>query len=204
MIEIELQGINLVFETNDELFSPSRIDKGTLAMISKADFQSEDKVLDLGCGYGIVGIYASKIIKSSNVIMCDISETAIALAKENLHLNSLSDIKIVHSDGLEAIEETDFTLILSNPPYHVDFSVPKRFIEQGFKKLAVGGRMLMVTKRKEWYKNKFCSIFGGVSIAEVDGYYVFTAIKRNHRIAKATKPLNENKLSKKLQRRHRK
>lgn len=67
---------------------------------------------------------------------------------------------------------------LSNPPYHADFSVPKEFIEKGFNRLQIGGKMYMVTKRKDWYKNKLISIFGGVKIWEIDGYYVFLAIKK--------------------------
>ena len=56
----------------------------------------------------------------------------------------------------------------------------------------------MVTKRKEWYKNKLISVFGGVKIDEIDGYYVFTAQKRNARISKNKDKKNENILSKKL------
>lgn len=75
--------------------------------------------------------------------------------------------------------DNDFTLILSNPPYHTDFSVPKHFIEIGFKKLVLGGKLIMVTKRLDWYKNKLTSIFGGVKI---NGYYVFIAEKRKNEI----------------------
>ena len=101
-------------------------------------------------------------------------------------------VKIVRSDGFSQLDDTGFTLILSNPPYHADFSVPKSFIEKGFNRLQIGGRMMMVTKRKEWYKNKLISIFGGVTIAEIDGYYVFASQKRSanyaeQKIAKRTR-----------------
>jgi 16S rRNA (guanine1207-N2)-methyltransferase len=59
----------------------------------------------------------------------------------------------------------------------VDFSVPKHFIEKGFNHLKIGGKLFMVTKRKEWYKNKLISVFGGVKIWEENGYYVFMAQK---------------------------
>ena len=59
------------------------------------------------------------------------------------------------------------------------FTVAKRFIEKGFNRLKIGGKMYMVTKRKDWYKNKLISIFGGVRIHEIDGYYVFEAEKRS-------------------------
>lgn len=86
----------------------------------------------------------------------------------------------MQGDTFESIEDSDFTVILSNPPYHTDFSVPKKFIENGFKRLRLGGKMYMVTKRKEWYKNKLISIFGGVNIHYIDSYYVFEAEKRQN------------------------
>ena len=67
----------MVFETAPSIFSPNSIDNGTLAMLSVIDFLPCDKVLDLGCGYGIVGILAGKLIGEENVIMCDVSEEAI-------------------------------------------------------------------------------------------------------------------------------
>jgi len=67
--------------------------------------------------------------------------------------------------------------------------VAKAFIEKGFNRLKLGGRMLMVVKRREWYKNKLISVFGGVKIHEIDGYYVFEAVKKSPNYAKrAQKP----------------
>ena len=200
MIEIEIKGIKLEFETNDNVFSPSNIDKGTLAMLAQVNFSEEDKILDLGCGYGIVGIFANKLSACANIVMCDNSDDAIALSEINAKRNGAQDVKIIQSDGLSNISEEGFTLILSNPPYHVDFSVPKKFIEQGYKKLLTGGKMYMVTKRKDWYKNKLISIFGGVKIIEIDGYFIFIAEKRPHKVNKKIIKSNENILSKKLQR----
>lgn len=198
MIKVEIKGVSLEFDTNDKVFSPSSIDLGTLSMLSQVEFKSKDKVLDLGCGYGVVGILASKLIGANNVTMCDISEEAILLSKTNAEKNNINNLKIIQSNGLENIKDSDFTLILSNPPYHVDFSLPKHFIEEGFKKLALGGRIVMVTKRKDWYKNKLTSIFGGVRIIETNGYYVFIAEKRSSYIPRKQKKANQ--LSKKLQR----
>lgn len=198
MFQAEIKGVTLNFETNEEVFSPSGVDRGTLAMLSQVEFKPEDKVLDLGCGYGIVGILASKLIGSEHVVMCDISEKAVETSKSNGFLNGLDQLNVYVSDGLNAITESGFTKILSNPPYHVDFSVPKNFIEKGYKKLEVGGTMYMVTKRLDWYKNKLTAIFGGVKVLEIDGYYVFIAEKRKPAIPKKEK--QKNQLSKKLAR----
>ena len=178
-----INNIELTFETSNALFSPRGADKGTLAMLSVVGFSPADKLLDLGCGFGLVGIYAAKLIGEQNVVMSDIDEQSVLFAKKNAEANGVSGVKVVQSDGFKNIQDTDFTLILSNPPYHVDFSVPRHFIEKGFNRLQLGGKMYMVTKRNEWYKNKLIAIFGGVKIIEIDGYFVFCAEKRGTKYA---------------------
>lgn len=201
MISAEINYVSLKFETDPSNFSPNSIDTGTLAMLSAVDFLPNDKVLDMGCGYGVVGILAAKLIGGGNVTMCDISESAVRQAKINAEINGVPDINIKISDGFSNIPDNGFTLILSNPPYHTDFSVPKHFIEVGFKKLAVGGKMVMVTKRLDWYKNKLASVFGGVRVREINGYYVFISEKRRERVPKKEKAVG--KLPKKLRKKQR-
>ena len=184
-IETEIKDIKMKFKTSPKLFSPKSIDMGTLAMLSVVDFKENGKVLDLGCGYGVVGILAAKTIGAENVVMADKVELAVQISRENAILNRVPDIKIYQSDGFKNIDEKDFTLILCNPPYHADFTIPKEFIEKGFNRLAIGGKMFMVTKRKDWYKNKLISIFGGVKIWEIEDYYVFMAIKKDYSYANA-------------------
>ena len=193
-------GQEIVLETGDYYFSPKSIDKGTLFMLSKVKATREDKVLDLGCGYGIVGIYIAKLFGGERVVMSDVSEEALLLTGVNLKLNKLEHVRVVKSNGLKEIPDNDFTLILSNPPYHADFSVAKAFIKDGYKKLVLGGRMIMVTKRLTWYRNKITSVFGGVKVFEQDGYYVFVAEKRRRIERKPEKKKQE--LSKKLKRKY--
>lgn len=183
MLHLRIKDYDLVFKTDSQVFSPHNLDRGTAAMLELVEFQQGDRVLDLGCGYGVVGVFAAKIVGDQNVVLVDVDPVAVNLAQENAALNNVSEVSVYLSDGFNDLTETDFNIILSNPPYHTDFSVPKAFIEKGFNRLMVGGRMYMVTKRKEWYKNKFISIFGGVQISEIDGYYVFMAEKREKRYA---------------------
>jgi 16S rRNA (guanine1207-N2)-methyltransferase len=179
MIQANVAGIELLFETAPGLFSPTNADRGSLAILSCISFDPNDKVLDLGCGYGLIGIYAAKVIGAERVWMVDNDQTAIEYAVRNLAINGVERVSVVMSDGFRELREANFTKIICNPPYHVDFSVPKHFIEKGFNRLVLDGSMYLVTKRKTWYQNKLRSIFGGARVRELDSYLVFEAVKRS-------------------------
>jgi 16S rRNA (guanine1207-N2)-methyltransferase len=157
-------------------------------MLSCIDFMEKDKVMDLGCGYGVVGILAAKLIGAEKVIMSDNDETAVRLAQLNAAMNGVGEVPVLLSDCFQNVDAKDFTLILSNPPYHADFSVPKAFTEKGFNRLALGGRLVMVTKREKWYRNKLTAVFGGADITTIDGYCVMTAEKRGFAYAAKKRP----------------
>ena len=193
MYSVEIDGIEINIKTDNTCFSPDGADRGTLAMLSVSNVQTGEKVLDLGCGAGIVGIWCAKITGAENVVMTDVCPVSVDFAKKNALENGVEGINIVCGDGFEKVDESDFDVILSNPPYHTDFSVAKGFIEKGFNRLKIGGRMLMVTKRLDWYKNKLTAVFGGCKVYEIDGYYVFEAKKRS-----MTRKDAEKKLQKKL------
>lgn len=186
-ITAEIKGRRLELETRPGLFSPEHVDRGTLAMLSVARFEEGMQVLDLGCGCGVVGIVAAKICGEENITMCDIDPNAVETAAANAERNGVSGVKVLVSDGLKQVEEAGFDLILSNPPYQTDFSVAKSFIEKGFNRLKIGGTLLMVTKRRDWYRNKIAAVFGGVHIHEIDGYFVFEAQRRAASYANAAK-----------------
>jgi len=112
MIETNILNIHLKFETSEEVFSSKGVDKGTLAMLSKVEFDPRDKVLDLGCGYGVVGILAAKLIGPENVVMLDNNPKAVELSRKNAALNGVPDIAIYESDGFANIPEKDTTMIL--------------------------------------------------------------------------------------------
>lgn len=124
LIEATIKGIKLQFKTEAGVFSPAAIDQGTLAMLSVVEFEPGDRVLDLGCGYGVVGILAAKLLGPQSVVMVDVDPLAVQLARENAALNGVPGVLVCQSDGFRQLSETGFTKILSNPPYHTDFSVP--------------------------------------------------------------------------------
>ena len=185
IIEDKLLGQSLVLKTAPGLFSPEHVDRGTRAMLSVAAFEPGLKVLDLGCGCGVVGVLAAKACGEENVWLVDIDPRAVEIARENAALNGVAGVHCLQSDGLTALDETGFDLILSNPPYQSDFKVARGFIEKGFNRLKIGGRLLMVTKRRPWYENKLRAIFGGVKTREIDGYFVFEAQRRRVHYANA-------------------
>lgn len=172
-----LQEIEL--ETSPGIFSPGGADKGTLAMLAEVKLEAGQTLLDLGCGSGIVAVWAAKQLGEDNVSMLDKDLKAILAANKNAQKNGFGNIKAFVSDGFSNYTIMDLDWILSNPPYHSDFSVAKSFIEKGFNRLKIGGRMVMVTKRETWYKNKFIAIFGGVRIVKSNDYFIFTAEKRS-------------------------
>jgi 16S rRNA (guanine1207-N2)-methyltransferase len=185
VIDATLGGIPLRFETQSTLFSPRSVDAGTRAMIECVAFDPADKVLDLGCGYGVVGVFAAKCIGAERVFMVDNDPVAIDCARRNAQLNDVAGVTVTLSDGFDDFREVGFTKILCNPPYHADFAVPKRFILKGFNRLALGGSLWMVTRRDAWYRNKLIATFGRVAAHPVGSYVVFEATKRSSTYANA-------------------
>ena len=185
LIRATVLGEDLVLETREGLFSPEHVDRGTLAMLSLAELEPGMRVMDLGCGCGVVGVVAAKKCGAGNVWMADVDPLAVETAQKNAARNDVAGVHAVCSNAFDAVDVAGFDLILSNPPYQSDFSVAKRFIEKGFNRLKIGGKMMMVTKRLEWYRNRMRAVFGGVRVREADGYFVFIAEKRSPRYANA-------------------
>ncbi len=182
-IRVTLRDIQLKFETAPGLFSPARIDPDTAFLLSTVSFGPGDKVLDLGCGYGIIGIFVAKLLGPGQVCMIDSDPDAVRCAVHNARENDVEGVRVELSDGFRQSRETAFTKILCNPPYHTDFSVAKHFIEKGFNRLVVGGSFWMVTHRDTWYRKKLTSVFGGVRVLTQDGYFVFQALKKREEYA---------------------
>lgn len=185
MMQAIVRGVALRFETEPSLFSPGKPDAGTLAMLERVELSADDKVLDLGCGYGLVGVWAAKVTAPERVWLLDNDPVAVDCARANLGLNDVAGASVTLSDGFAAFGETGFAQIICHPPYHADFSVAKGFIEKGFNRLLVGGSLWMVTRREDWYRNRLQVIFGGVRVTPVDGYFVFHAQKRGASYANA-------------------
>ncbi|NRA39047.1 MAG: methyltransferase [Planctomycetes bacterium] len=183
MFTAKIKDSELSFQSKPELFSPNAIDSGTSLMLAQVELSEDDYVLDLGCGYGAVGIYVANTIGSDKVVLSDNNPVAVSTARRNGEINNIAKLNVISSDGLNDMQESGFTKIITHPPYHADFNVAKHFIEKGFNRLVIGGKMYMVTKRELWYKNKLTSIFGGVKVIDCGEYFVFIAEKRSAKYA---------------------
>ena len=89
IIEEYLQGSKFVFKTSSGMFSPQKIDLGTRLLVEDSLIPESGKILDLGCGYGVVGIVVKKIFPAAKVFMSDVNERAVKIAKENALKNKV-------------------------------------------------------------------------------------------------------------------
>lgn len=200
MLNISYQKIPLQFETDSEVFSPRGLDLGTESMLDTLKSEDGQRVLDLGCGFGFVGIFLSTKYPHDQVTMVDVDQNAVGLSKLNAKRNQVAP-QILQSNGFEKIRDRPFDLVLSNPPYHTDFGIAKRFVEDAHQQLVMGGHLYMVTKRRKWYENKIKTTFGNVVVTELNDYCVFEAEKRPFTKVKKNQA-KEHTLSKKLQRKY--
>jgi 16S rRNA (guanine1207-N2)-methyltransferase len=141
----------IMLHTAGTLFSPKKVDLGTDKLI-KYVLQHEHRllpftVLDLACGYGVIGISIAKSYLFASVTMSDVNAKAVELARHNVNQAGLeARVKVVLSDGTSAVKDYDFDLILSNPPLHLERNRLIEVILGARKKLKKNGRMLLVVE----------------------------------------------------------
>ena len=166
---------NIKFYTSSSVFSKSHLDKGTELLIKESKITENAKILDIGCGYGAIGIILSKLYPKANITMSDINERAINLAKKNSKINNVNP-KIIQSNLFENINEK-FDIILSNPPQHAGKKVCFEMIEKSKKHLNDKGTLQLVARHNKGGKElskKMFSVFGNVKeIAKKSGYRVY-------------------------------
>ncbi|HZH04573.1 MAG TPA: methyltransferase [Myxococcaceae bacterium] len=147
-LEVEHGGTRYALRSLPGVFSYDRLDDGTALLLSHFPEVSATRVLDFGCGYGILGIWAAHR-GSGPVDLVDINVLAAASARENLALHGLQHAQVFAGDGLEPVRGRRYDLILANLPFHVgkavDLSAAETLIREAKTVLAPGGRMVVVT-----------------------------------------------------------
>jgi 16S rRNA G1207 methylase RsmC len=141
------RGRELRFRVSQSLFSSFDIDLGTrhlLQTLTSKGFDTYKKVLDLGCGYGPIGIALKSAYDRCIVHMVDRDAVAIEYAQQNVELNNLSGFKVYKSLGYDDVSEVDFDLIVSNIPAKVGEPVLSHIIEDAKYCLCPGGKVAVV------------------------------------------------------------
>jgi len=134
------------FLTDIGMFARFEVDTGTKFLLRNLDIDVNDTLLDLCCGYGVIGIVSAKICRS--VVMSDVNERAMEMAKRNIKLNSVTNAKIVKSDLFENLNEK-WTIIATNPPLRAGIEFMKRLIVEAKEHLYNNSRIFIVARKKQ-------------------------------------------------------
>ncbi|MEM3726530.1 MAG: methyltransferase [Candidatus Bathyarchaeia archaeon] len=181
IIKAVLRGKPFKFLTSSGVFSKKRIDLGTRVLIESMFLPDEGLVLDLGCGYGAVGIVAAALNPKLRVIMVDVNERAVQLAKQNIQLNNIYNAEVRKGSLYEPVEGFAFNTILSNPPVSAGMKTVKAIIVEAPKHMASKASLQMVVRSKIWGKRLrtfFEESFGNVRVLAIkSGYRVLIAEK---------------------------
>lgn len=125
-----LRGIEFRFRTDRAVFSRERIDPGTRLLVEAMRIGRADTVLDLGCGYGVIGIVAARLAADGRVYLVDVNERAVELARANLELNGVHNAEVRAGDGTEPVAGIRFDTILMNPPVRAGKAAVRRLVAQ--------------------------------------------------------------------------
>ncbi|CEG24441.1 Ribosomal RNA large subunit methyltransferase G [Planococcus massiliensis] len=177
-----LRGEKFHFQTDSGVFSKGDIDFGSRLLIETYEDSSIDgPVLDVGCGYGPIGMAIAKAFPQKEVHMVDVNMRAIELAKKNAEKNGIQNVKIYESDGLSAVEENGFSAILTNPPIRAGKETIFRFYEGAYDKLKHGGSLWVVIQKKQGApstQEKLTELFRDCQVIDKKkGYFIFEARK---------------------------
>jgi len=160
--QTELRGIPLTFSTTWGLFSPKTVDTGTHLLLEHLAPQEGDTCLDLGCGYGAVGITLAKCDRTSTVYMVDKDFVAVDYARKNAKQNGLQNCHVLLSNGFSHLPDIQFDLSVSNLPANVGKELLHIFLVDAKKHLKPKWRLYVVTISglRAFIKRNFKAVFG--------------------------------------------
>lgn len=177
----ELRGKTFTFLTDAGVFSKKGVDYGSKHLIETMQLKEDAKVLDVGCGYGPIGLSAAVMCPKGHVTMVDINERAIELSKDNAKRNGISNVTILQSDLLEQVKEQRFDVVITNPPIRAGKEVVHRIFTDAYDCLVEGGTLWVVIQKKQGAPSamkKLESLYAEVDEVSKDkGYKILKATK---------------------------
>ncbi len=173
----EFFGRTFAFETRAGVFSYGKLDPGSKALIATAEIREADRVLDVGCGYGILGIVAAARAARGRALLVDASARAVDLARRNIAANGLSNATAELRPDPENCPAEAFDVVLANPPYFSNFRIAGAFIAAAARGLAAGGRLYLVAKAAEAHADLTRRLLPRVRVVDRAGYGIIAAVK---------------------------
>jgi 16S rRNA (guanine1207-N2)-methyltransferase len=181
LIHTTLRGNSFEFLTASSVFSKKRVDLGTRLLIEAMVLPEKGTVLDVGCGYGAVGIAAAASNLRLQVVMTDVNARAVRLARQNIQKNKVQNAGVRYGYLYEPVEDLTFNCVLSNPPVSAGMETVKAIITQAPTVMAESASFQMVIRSKIGAKTLplfFNEAFGSCQIiARKSGYRVLMAEK---------------------------
>ena len=181
IVDYHIDGIDLKFNTDAGVFSKLRVDYGSGVLIKAMediDFPKEN-ILDVGTGYGPIGLFAAKFWPDQVVDMIDVNERGLDLAKRNAQLNHIDNVNIYASDIYSQVDKR-YGLILTNPPIRAGKKVVSTILAEAKERLVKAGVLLVVIQKKQGEpsaRKLMEATFGNCEIVTRDkGYYILKAI----------------------------
>ena len=181
LIKTELCGVPMQFATTWGLFSPKAIDEGSRLMLDHIHVESDDNCLDIGCGYGPLGLTIAKLAPQGKTTLVDKDFVAIDYTNKNIKLNRLDNCEAFLSNGLNQTGRRHFNLIVSNIPAKVGNELLSLFLYDALQHLEPGGRFYVVTISgiRKYIERSFKELFGNYKkVKQGKTYTVAMAVKQ--------------------------
>ncbi|KLV24120.1 class I SAM-dependent methyltransferase [Niallia circulans] len=177
-----LKGNTIRFKTDNGVFSKKEVDFGSRLLIETYTLPDLDgDILDVGCGYGPIGLSIAKTSPNRMVHMVDVNLRAIELAEENARQNGVENVRIYESDRLLRVKGKKFASILTNPPIRAGKKVVHDIFEQSYDCLVPNGELWVVIQKKQGAPSAIAKLeefFKEVNVVEKKkGYFIIQAKK---------------------------
>ena len=181
VFDFPLRRHQMKFTTDIGVFSKKEIDFGSRLLIETFEEpQVAGGFLDVGCGYGPIGLTLAKSYSERTVQMIDVNERAVGLSQKNAQLNNVSNVKVYKSNIYEEVVD-EFSAVLSNPPIRAGKEVVHKIIEDAKERLAVGGELWIVIQKKQGApsaEKKMLAVYGNCETVEKKkGYFILKSKK---------------------------